>query len=304
MPKLLWLLHRQNASPGFSQPLASFCPPPLLPPVFGSLCWGCFPRWLISSRGEAPHAVPPTVPSPVLGSGGSVNPDSLVSGLSSGSAVVAPLTLPLSGGVSRLGLLVRRLGRWGAHMGHHTTSGLWSEDEVQLFINAKELLAVQRGLLHFQSSLVGKTIAVFCDNTTAVAYLRREGGIRSPFLNSYRAGDPPLVRVARHLSGSTIYSGLSQYPGGHSVSPSPAASYRVVPQSGGVSIFVSSVASLDRLICHLRESPLFDLFLDPSFIAYPHGLPIVRYLDWFFGLLHQLACRGSLGSAPCVRELP
>ena len=24
---------------------------------------------------------------------------------------------------------------------------------------------------------------------------------------------------------------------------------------------------------------------DPTFIAYPHGLPIVRYLDWFFRLV-------------------
>ena len=77
---------------------------------------------------------------------------------------------------------------WGAHLGHHTASGLWSEDEVPLSINAWELLAVRRGLLHFQSSLVGKTIAVFCDNSTAVSYLRKEGGTRSPFLNSLAQG--------------------------------------------------------------------------------------------------------------------
>ena len=52
----------------------------------------------------APLEVPPTVSPPVLGSGGSVNPDSLVSRLSSGSAVVAPLTPPLSGGVSTSGV--------------------------------------------------------------------------------------------------------------------------------------------------------------------------------------------------------
>ena len=149
---------------------------------------------------------------------------------------------------------------WGAHLGHHTTSGLWSRDEVPLSINAKELLAVRRGLLHFQSSLVGKTVSVFCDNSTAVAYLRKEGGTRSPFLNS-GAGDPPLVGVARHPSGSPVYFGVSQCPGGHSVSPSPAASYRVVPQPGRVLIFKSSVASPDRLICHLRESPMLDIFL-------------------------------------------
>ena len=27
-----------------------FCPPPRLPPVFGSLYWGCFPPWLASSQ--------------------------------------------------------------------------------------------------------------------------------------------------------------------------------------------------------------------------------------------------------------
>ena len=77
---------------------------------------------------------------------------------------------------------------WGAHLGHHTASGLWSHVEVPLSINAKELLAVRRDLLHFQSSLVGKTVSVFCDNSTSVAYLRKEGGTRSPFLNSLAQG--------------------------------------------------------------------------------------------------------------------
>ena len=47
----------------------------------------------VSSRPwrSAPHLVPTAVSPPVLGSGGPVNPDSLVLGLSSGSAVVAPL---------------------------------------------------------------------------------------------------------------------------------------------------------------------------------------------------------------------
>ena len=37
--------------------------------------------------------------------------------------------------------------------------------------------------------------------------------------------------------------------------------HTVVPQPGRVSIFTSSVASPDRLVCHLRESPMFDIFL-------------------------------------------
>ena len=49
---------------------------------------------------------------------------------------------------------------WGAHLGLLTASGLWSQEESQLSINARELLAVRRGLLHFQSSLVGKIVSV------------------------------------------------------------------------------------------------------------------------------------------------
>ena len=86
---------------------------------------------------------------------------------------------------------------WGAHLGMLTASGLWSRDESQLSINARELLAVRRGLLHFHSSLVGKTISVFCDNSTAVSYLRKEGGTRSPFLNSLAQ---EILRWAESLS--------------------------------------------------------------------------------------------------------
>ena len=73
---------------------------------------------------------------------------------------------------------------WGAHLDHQVASGLWDSHQAALSINARELLAVQLGLRQFQSSLRGRTVAVFCDNTTAVAYLRKEGGTRSPLLNS------------------------------------------------------------------------------------------------------------------------
>ena len=72
---------------------------------------------------------------------------------------------------------------WGAHLGTLVVSGLWDEADSLLPANARELLAVRRGLLHFRSYLSGATVAVFCDNVTTVAYLRKEGGTRSPFLN-------------------------------------------------------------------------------------------------------------------------
>ena len=73
---------------------------------------------------------------------------------------------------------------WGAHLDRQIASGLWDSHQAALSINARELLAVKLGLHQFQSSLQGRTVDVFCDNTTAVAYLRKEGGTRSPLLNT------------------------------------------------------------------------------------------------------------------------
>ena len=73
---------------------------------------------------------------------------------------------------------------WGAHLDCQVASGLWDAQQAALSINARELLAVQLGLFQFRSALQSRTVAVFCDNTTAVAYLRKEGGTRSPLLNT------------------------------------------------------------------------------------------------------------------------
>ena len=64
-----------------------------------------------------------------------------------------------------------------------SSRGSWEASEASLHINARELLAVERGLLSFEEVLRGQTVSVYCDNTTAVAYLRKQGGLRSEFLN-------------------------------------------------------------------------------------------------------------------------
>ena len=73
---------------------------------------------------------------------------------------------------------------WGAHLECQIASGLWDAQQEALSINARELLAVPLGLSQFRSALQGRTVAVFCDNTTAVAYLRKEGDTRSPLLHT------------------------------------------------------------------------------------------------------------------------
>ena len=73
---------------------------------------------------------------------------------------------------------------WGALVGEHHASGLWLLHQKALSINMRELLAVQLGLQAFELLLVGMSVALFCDNTTTVAYLRRSGGTFSATLNA------------------------------------------------------------------------------------------------------------------------
>ena len=72
---------------------------------------------------------------------------------------------------------------WGALVGEHHASGLWSPHQTTLSINLRELLAVQYGLRALEHLLVGLSVALFCDNTTTVAYLHRSGGTFSSTLN-------------------------------------------------------------------------------------------------------------------------
>ena len=136
------------------------------------------------------NEVSPALPPPVLGSSGSRGSGVGVTGMSPRPPVVDPPSSPVFRsvslpGVSRPTLLVRRLRCGvGCHLDRRVASGLWDLHQAALSINARELLAVQLGLRQFQSSLQGRTVAVFCDNTTAVAYIRKEGGTRSPLLNS------------------------------------------------------------------------------------------------------------------------
>ena len=124
----------------------------------------------------------------------------------------------------------------GAHLGPDVVSGLWSPDEACVSINARELLAVEKGLLHFQSSLVGSTVTVFVDNSTAVAYLR------SLLLNEI------AQRILRWSELHCITLAPQFIPGCRNVladslvSSSPDPGLRVDPSLGRVSGPLPSVA--------------------------------------------------------------
>ena len=68
---------------------------------------------------------------------------------------------------------------WGAHLYDHTARGTWSLPESKLHINHLELKAVYLALKEFRTLVCNKTVLIATDNTTVVAYINKEGGMKS-----------------------------------------------------------------------------------------------------------------------------
>ena len=72
---------------------------------------------------------------------------------------------------------------WGAALGDLHLSGLWSPLCSRFSINQRELLAILFAIRGFLPHLRGQTVAVYSDNSTALSYLRKQGGTHSSSLN-------------------------------------------------------------------------------------------------------------------------
>jgi hypothetical protein len=71
---------------------------------------------------------------------------------------------------------------WGGHLNGMVVQGVWTVTETQFHINVFEMLAVWRVLKAFVQILEGSQVMVASDNTTTVAYIRKQGGTRSSSL--------------------------------------------------------------------------------------------------------------------------
>ena len=68
---------------------------------------------------------------------------------------------------------------WGAHLNEHTARGTWSLPESKLHIKHLELKAVFLAFKAFQDLCSNNIVLVATDNTTVVAYINKEGGMKS-----------------------------------------------------------------------------------------------------------------------------
>ena len=68
---------------------------------------------------------------------------------------------------------------WGAKVGTVHLTGTWSKEEQKEHINKLELRAIFNALKESEELVRGKVVAVFADNTTALSYIKKQGGTRS-----------------------------------------------------------------------------------------------------------------------------
>ncbi len=78
---------------------------------------------------------------------------------------------------------------WGAICNGQAASGFWTGPQLLWHINCLELWAVHLAFWQFRQLLFGKHVLVRTDNTAAVSYINRLGGIRSHRMS----------QLARHL---------------------------------------------------------------------------------------------------------
>ena len=86
---------------------------------------------------------------------------------------------------------------WSASLGDAYLSGSWSPLCSRFSISHRKLLAVLFAVRSFLPSLHGRVVAVFSDNTTALAYLKKQGGTQSSTLNALAQTVLRLCEVSR-----------------------------------------------------------------------------------------------------------
>ena len=74
------------------------------------------------------------------------------------------------------------LSGWGAACGDKTASGPWTSVQLKRHINELELLGAFYSLHCFAESLQGCSVLLKLDNTTAISYVNKLGGTKSPAL--------------------------------------------------------------------------------------------------------------------------
>ena len=140
-----------------------------------------------------------------------------------------------------------------------------------MLINHWELLAVLFAVQGFLPSLQGQLVALYAENTTALAYLKKEGGTQSQTLNSVAQAILLFYEVHRiQLLPQTpsVHSGQTECASGFLELQVASPWLQVDSLLRGFPPASSSLASDNRPLRHVSEPP-------PSGVLFARGRPPV-----------------------------
>ena len=144
-------------------------------------------------------------------------------------------------------------------------SGSWTTEESTLHINVLEMRAVGHALRKFETSVRSRNVAVLTDNTTALAYLRNQGG-RTSFSLVAEARD--VLVLAERLQATLLPAFV---PGDMNV-----VADRLSRQGQTLSKEWSLNLSVCRRLWDLWGVPLVDLFATKDNCRLPKYVSPVR----------------------------
>ncbi len=121
---------------------------------------------------------------------------------------------------------------WGATYNGHAVLGVWTGPQLCWHINCLELLAVRLALSRLRGRLQGKDVLVRTDNTATVAYINRQGGLRSRCMSQLAPPPPPLESEASEVPSCHPHPRSAQ-PGSRRAVSSSTTRGVATPSSGG-----------------------------------------------------------------------
>ncbi|XP_051951575.1 uncharacterized protein LOC127621849 [Xyrauchen texanus] len=180
----------------------------------------------------------------------------------------------------------------GAVCNGHAAAGRWKRAPLRWHINCLELLTVFFALRRFLPLVLGKHILIRSDSTTAVAYINRQGGVRSRHVTTR----PSQVVQLKSLHATHIPSNLNVVVDALSRQRLPSGEWRLHLQSvqliwewfgnAQVDLFASQETSHCPLWYAQTEAPFG---ADALAHSWPIGLR--KYTFPTVSLLAQVLCK-------------
>ena len=150
---------------------------------------------------------------------------------------------------------------WGAHLDRRIASGLWDTQQAAFFHKRQGTACCPTGSSPVPVISPGSHGGCILRQHHSGGFSSQGGWLKISSPHRLGSGVLALEGVPLYPPGSAVPPGLQQRPRGRPVSPSPAPTFRMVPNPDRLSFFEKSSAGPNRFICLLRQSSLFDLLL-------------------------------------------